>query len=483
MRKQGRTAACVLAGALVVASGGFATAAVGAAPTAVAGQGAGQVSVEDPPPVPDGVNEVEGGDTRSNAVPIEIGRTYYDTIPDPADYDEGYIPAKYYRIQRSQPGSTIHYGVTLLGDEIDPRWRVSATALLDLPGEDQPKRCGFVAMKKQLAWRMPLSSRAGWTSGGQCAQAEEFNLAVYNEIEQPGKGRLPVPPPGTPYLLSVWEEPPVSNAAAIDAPAIYTEGDAQQMPPTAQAEPGATMVEAAAIEPYTTTLAEVPLGRIAWFSVPSEWNRALVARARVADPDGVARGAMIEMHIVSPLGGIAEYYNPYGTELPQRANMGFGPTDLSVRSAPVNPGQRMSASNYRADSALSTMPGSYYVAVWVQDTSGGDGEETVPVTLRVEQLEATNDETPEPVYDGDLTLPPAGAGPEAEAYDADDPTDIGDNGDVAVAAGAEGSGGDGGADGDGPDAAVIGAAAGGGVLLLLLLGGLAATLRSRVRTG
>ncbi len=58
----------------------------------------------------EGLTPISGGDRASTAPPIETGR-YIDTAPD-KDTLKGYA------FHRTMPGSTLTYGVTLLGEDI-----------------------------------------------------------------------------------------------------------------------------------------------------------------------------------------------------------------------------------------------------------------------------------------------------------------------------------------------------------------------------
>ena len=63
-----------------------------------------------------GLTPISGGDRASTAPPIETGR-YIDTAPDMETL-------KGYAFHRTMPGSTLTYGVTLLGEDITAKKRL-----------------------------------------------------------------------------------------------------------------------------------------------------------------------------------------------------------------------------------------------------------------------------------------------------------------------------------------------------------------------
>jgi hypothetical protein len=361
---------------------------------------------------------ISGGNTGSTAPTIETGR-YIDTAPDMETL-------KAYKFQRTIPGSTLTYGVTLLGDDINSKNRLVVRLVADQDGPVNVS-CGLGRLDPDdHGTTMPLSTVAGWSwSRKECESADVLYLVVQNATQSRFTKRKQKVPTGTPYEVDIWEQPPISNVsdlkASLSTAWIYADADDPQV----QAEPGVSMSEAVPLPDGETAAVDLPLGKISWFYVPVELGERLQVLVETADGGSIA-GAGLEVRILSPVGGLIDEVDPT-TILPAKrsTNLAAGPGLVSTITFEVDPGLRFwegaEHSRYSHNMALTSSAGNYLVAVYAQKLSG-TSVSSLPVTIKAQtdpHETYAGDKYTLPKYIGDFPPYPAPSGPQPEPYDPD----------------------------------------------------------------
>ena len=359
-----------------------------------------------------GLTPISGGDRASTAPSIETGR-YLDTAPDPGNF-------KGYAVNRTISGSTVTFGVTLLGQAVDPAKRL--VVRLDAPKPDGSgnRRCGAARFDADdRATTMPLSTVAGWSWQRRACRDTDV---LYLVVENTARRRVPA---GTPYELDIWEQPPVSNISELDSSVDTDWVHADADDPQVQAEPGVSMSEAVPLPDGETAAVDLPLGQISWFYVRVRLGDRVQALVETADGGSVA-GAGLEVRILSPVGGMIDGADST-TILPaaQSTSLAAGPGLVSAVTYEVDPHHRYDAehSDGAHNVALAGSGGNYPVAVYAQRPAGSSVS-SLPVTIKVQtnppgSFAGDNDGLAE--YAGEFPPYPAPSGPLPEAYDPDVP--------------------------------------------------------------
>ncbi|MBB6627974.1 hypothetical protein H5V45_11665 [Nocardioides sp. KIGAM211] len=355
--------------------------------------------------LPAGLTEVDGGESADEATPVTAGRLL--------DHTTSSDSQNVYSFQRTIPGSTVMFGLTLLTtDPVVAKGRLRASVAYK---EDDGTAvfCGRTVFDSDgRASAMPLQSRAGYTTQkAECATHEDLFLLVYNNKEA-GVSE------GVPYELDVWEVPPVTNLAKLPVTGYGSAQTFSPGEPTLEAEPGAWMAEATTLPTDETTQVDLPVGRISWFAVDVPFNQQLDAFASITDEDGAAPGAAVEMRILSPVGGIVGVPPVEADRFRPTATLGTGPASVETSSWLVSPRSRADyepGDEFDSEGTLAAQPGTYYLAVYVGNTSGAE-DATVSMELTPALLKGTGvfAEGADPQYAADVPAFPAPQGAEAQ---------------------------------------------------------------------
>jgi len=346
----------------------------------------------------DDLTPISGGAHASVSPTIKAGR-YIDTAPEWKDGDEDINGVRGYAFHRTMKGSTIAFGGTVLGDDVDPKERLNLWLYVQDPNDSEKFIVCGVARRgsDDKPKAMPLATFGGWSSDRDvCVNADIVYVVLLNSSDGDWGTKVhQLVPTGTPYELDVWEQPAVTNADKLDRPYDYDDWVlADAADPTVQAEPGVSMSTAIPLPDGETAAVDVPLGKIAWFYLPVGLGQRLQVLAEAADGASVA-GAAMEVRLVSPVGGTIDEADPYSVPAPRDATLASGPGMVAATSNGVDPDNRTDneSSSYSQHTALAGAPGNYYVAVYVQKLSGSKVD-NLPITL----LAQTNDHER---YDGD----------------------------------------------------------------------------------
>lgn len=371
----------------------------------------------DEPEGVDGLTPVVGGPRGAESPEITTGR-YLDTAP-PRDTLKGYA------IRRTMPRSTVTFGVTQLGEHVNPSKRLVARLYAPKPDGSGNWACGEARFDPDdRAITMPLSTTAGWSwQRPECQDAEVLYLVVENASQVPeAADKVQLVPEGTPYEIDVWEQPAVTNVDQLDSSLstewVYADADDPQV----RAEPGVSMSEAVPLPDGETAAVDLPLGRVSWFWLPVQLGDRLQLLVEAADGGSVA-GAGFEARILSPVGGLLDEVDPtFDVPAPRSANLAAGPGMLSTITYEVDPGNRYDdaeMSRYSHNTALAGAAGNYLVAVYAQRLSGSTVT-SLPVSIKVqtnahESFEGDDYTLPE--YAGDLPALAPPSGPEPVPYE------------------------------------------------------------------
>jgi hypothetical protein len=363
----------------------------------------------------EGLTPISGGDRASTAPPIETGR-YIDTAPDKETL-------RGYAFHRTMPGSTLTYGVTLLGEDITAKKRLVVRLYAQKPGDDGNWTCSLARLSPDdRGSAMPLSTVGGWSwKRKECRNADVLYLVVENATQSRILDRKQKVPTGTPYEVDVWEQPPISNVSDLSASLNNSWVLADADDPQVQAEPGVSMSEAVPLPDGETAAVDLPLAKISWFYVPVALGERLQVLVEAADGGSIA-GAGFEARILSPVGGLVDEVSPT-TILPAKrsTNLAAGPGMVSAVTYEVDPDHRYDDaehSSYSQHIALASSAGNYLVAVYAQKLSGSSVS-SLPVTIKAQtdphETYAGDDYTL-PKYVGDFPSYPAPSGPKPEPY-------------------------------------------------------------------
>ena len=396
---------------------------------------------------------IEGGRDVSDAPDMQAPGQYLDTMPIDGEL--------YYRIPRTQTGSTIHAGLTFpsesgtIGDginlslypasDVEGVSCVSTVAFGNAVGQSKPFFFGGIS-----TWQED--------SADPCNTDDEVVLKVdsFSAVNA-----------GKPLEIAVYEEPPLAGGADSDLqPAPEDEPWSPLEPSTDPADdvvPGSSLASAPVLEDGSYAL-DISQGETQVFAVPMDFGQHLQAQfdatLTAETVDVAVAGSGIRVEVIGPLrtnDGISFYGEEPDDWTPGAlANMRAGdPFRIGAQSAEISYLNRARSLSERGPA----MPGLRYVRVSFE---APDGSANQPYTLTV----ATSGDAGEGAPEYDTSELPA---PEADSSLVSSPVQ---NVDTEATSGD----GDAGDDGGFPVLPVsLGAA---GVLALLAAGAL--LLRSRV---
>ncbi|MFE7226681.1 VWA domain-containing protein [Nocardioides sp. NPDC057577] len=315
---------------------------------------------------------------------------------------------RYYRFERTAPGTTVHLGLIFEGESEDLVSNLSPQ--ISVEGEN-----GDLT---QCRWTVVQSGTYGDGSRlifGSTHSADTDPEDVCNTADElilstaPGSGDAGAIA-GKPVQLMVYEEPPVS-AAALDAlppqPEKPTWTDLTPGEPTTDLVPGSAIANAPIVEDGTYSF-DINPGENQVIGVPVGWGQHLQAQFDARMTDAIRSewgvGAGVELDVIGPLGGDAT------VDLSSKAPKSWCDPGLLQNCADAwRTGTVSNVVAYRnrfanADAEASTgLPGVHYVRIQY----GLDENINVPYTLTIKTV--GEDGAGEPDYEkvSGLTAPTA----------------------------------------------------------------------------
>lgn len=334
------------------------------------------------------------------AAPVVKTGQYLDTIQTRGE--------RYYRFERTAPGTTVHFGLIFEGESEDLVSNLNAQiSIQDEDGElTQCRRAVIQSTTLGDGSRLIFGSThsADTDPEAPCNTADE----LFFDTESGGRDTGAVA--GKPVQLMVYEEPPL-GAAALDAlpaqPDPPTWTDLTPGEPTTGLIPGSAIANAPIVEDGTYSF-DINPGENQVIGVPVGWGQHLQAQfdARLTDEIrsewGV--GAGIELDVIGPLGGEATV--DLGSKDPESW---CAPGLLQNCPDAWRTGTLSSVIAYRnrfdnADAEASTgLPGVHYVRVQY----GLDENINVPYTLTIETVGEDGEGEPDYEKVSGLTAPTA----------------------------------------------------------------------------
>ncbi|WP_176883788.1 VWA domain-containing protein [Nocardioides sp. YR527] len=361
---------------------------------------------------------VKGTPDSADAPLVKAGQ-YLDTVQTRGE--------RYYRFERTAPGTTVHFGLIFEGESEDLVSNLSPRiSVRDESGELRGCRWTVV---QSTTYGDGNRLIFGTTHSGDtdpedpCNTAEELVLSTSSGTGDAGAIA------GKPVQLMVYEEPPVS-AATLDGlppqPEAPTWTELTPGDPTDGMVPGSTIANAPIVEDGTYSF-DINPGENQVIGVPVGWGQHLEAQFDARMTDAIRKewavGAGVELDVIGPLGGdatvdVREAPESWcDTGLLQNCPDAWRTGTLSNTVAYRN---RFDTSDATASTGL---PGVHYVRVQY----GLDENINVPYTLTVKTVGTAGEG--EPDYEkvsglsaptADLNLNAAAAGSEGSEEDGTD---------------------------------------------------------------
>lgn len=316
---------------------------------------------------------VEGTPTAPPAPVLGVGQ-FTDTMPLNEE------SAKFYRLQRTVPGSTLHVGIT---SRPESGGLGSYRMGLETTEGDS---CGT---NHALAW-----SAAAGNSFGTTAVNTSLNAAAHKECQQDDEIilRLVLQPgsPGlqeAPFEMVVSEELPVTNASTLPGSSVIPSWDEIELgTPTGEIVGGSSLNDAPRIEPGQTYTSELTRDEIVFFRVPVDYGQRLQALVEFPKPTGLFAETtgpvsdVADVLIIGPTRGEATAKLANLGDLSERAVI---QEEHAVRAAATTYEVRWANRAARAASA-NVIAGDYWVGVSM--TSNDEVRPPIPFTLTTETI-------------------------------------------------------------------------------------------------
>lgn len=313
--------------------------------------------------------EVSGAGSPEDAPEIGPG-DWIDEMP----AEKGEV--HYYRLRRSEAGSTFWVGSSLLSAVEDARLRTTLSPL-----DDPDFNCGS-AFPGTVGGRIDRKLISGLVSSHSdvagCPDTEEFVLQLgYTE----DSGDLA----GEKVQIRVHEEPPQESTDDLPPPAEDPAWTAMEAGEPGTIEPGNSFSNAPALEPGSYGLELMP-GEIQTFKVEADFGQRIQAAATVdaiAEEDAwvTEGGRTYGVEILSPYGGSARAFTvsgdvPSAEGLLTRSGSEAGAITKEIRWTNRDSGAE--------DAGTVALPGEYFVVVYLNRVSEDDKAFSLPVNLTVQ---------------------------------------------------------------------------------------------------
>lgn len=338
--------------------------------------------------------EVTGAPSPKDAPAIGPG-DWIDVLPDEAD------AVKYYRLERSEPGSTFWVGSGLLSAAKEIQLRTTLAPL-----DDPDYNCGY-AYPGSVGGKIDRKLVTGLVSSHSdiedCTEADEFVLKVgFTDLSDDLSGEK--------IQLRVHEEPPLESEEDQPPPAGDPNWIAPQPGEPRTVEPGTSFSNAPTIEPGSYALEIVP-GEIQTYKIKADYGQHVQASATV---DAIAEedqwildgDRRYGVDVLSPYGGSARAFvagadAPSGTTSLMRGGTEAGALTKEIRWANRTDGA--------GDSGSVALPGEYYVVVHLTRAKADEKAFSLPVNLTVDVLAGQQVDAPTSPEPSGAETPPATA--------------------------------------------------------------------------
>lgn len=338
---------------------------------------------------------IEGG-TELDPTPVGAGR-WADTL---AQGDSGEDAVRWYRYERTIPGSTLHVGASSLGGRSRDALRVEIK-------DESGSACTVGTFSAKLLVSSALVV-AGTASGpdssrinADCLDAEALLVEVARgEGTFAGDGEAP-------FSLELVEEPPVEDVEALPEP---VEGLPAIEIPTTPGEPeptrgGSSFGTATPLEPGAFA-GSIVAGETQVWRVPVDWGQSMSARVVLPETTGAAGEAFGAR---GPFASVA-VHNPVRATVVTRGDTQTTGFSSSAGTTQISGGTGEVRYLNRAERNNANLAGDYYVEYAVDEDDRGEGLE-LPFRLEI-AVEGEVSGVPEYVEAGG---PVTGTAPEDEA--------------------------------------------------------------------
>ncbi len=314
-----------------------------------------------------GGTSVTGAD-RPESAPELVPGTWLDRM---ADGDA----TKFYRLRRSQPGSTFWIGAGLLAP---PGLLIQLSLRLYAPDDlDSPCANAKPNLTNWTGGRRLLTGFVISQSGDEaCTRSAELLLAV-------GAGALTRELGGDPIELRVGEEPPLRDRSELPAAAGTPNWRAMSPSRPTPTVGGTSFGDAPTLRPGTHATDIAP-GELQTYRVRVGWGQrlqVLASTARLTDADRrlVGIGRHVELGLLSPFGGPAEIFNVRDAPAPTTTPIG---PDGSLVAASTKEVRWLNREDSREHDHGAGLAGDFFITVRL-DGADGDPPFAVPIKLTV----------------------------------------------------------------------------------------------------
>ncbi len=331
--------------------------------------------------------------------------SWLDTLPGEAE------AVKYYRLRRSQPGSTFWVGASLLTQQFGAQISLKLVlpdGLAQTCGYDYPTTVGAKNARQLLSGML-----TSHTDNKDCNAAEELLLQVgfTDYLDGVAKER---------FQLRVDEEPPLSSKAGLPGTADNPTWTSMAPTRTRPVQPGTSFTDAPAITSGTYKIDVMP-GEIQTFKVAAGWGQRIQVLAQVGKlakaDQWVAAGVRgYAVDVLSPYGGSAHAIFSKGGPSAQSSistdGNEAGTTTKEIRWA--------NRDGSGADDRPTARAGDYYVTVRLDRTKEDEPAFGLPMTLTVAVVGRAQEAPPyveSGAPSGDPSTPPATPPPSSASAD------------------------------------------------------------------
>ncbi|WP_134772803.1 vWA domain-containing protein [Ornithinimicrobium flavum] len=254
-----------------------------------------------------GGTPVEGSYDKDTAPVLAEGR-YLDTFPDPDSGD-----AKWYRVERTVPNSTVRVGATMR-----PNGDVSTGTFNLRLDTETVNLCDH---RNALVW----TSNGGNGFGAPRLGVRERRAAGVRHRRGRPRAHLPVLQAALladqTIELVITEEPPIDGASPLPEPDTSASFEGPDLGEPEQTLVGGTSFAAAVpIQPGVTYAADILPGEVLVYRIPVGWGQRLEAVAEFPQPDGQLAEHMkrelhpADLHLFGPdRGNVTEPNDTAGT--------------------------------------------------------------------------------------------------------------------------------------------------------------------------
>lgn len=251
------------------------------------------------------------GTTQLDTAPVVGTGQFTDALSENAQ------EAKYYRIERTSPGSTLHAGVTMRPDRGGLSSYLVTLATLD---------GGPCGTSVGTPWSAAASSSfaTAAVSSSDTSTCRDADALILSVATQSGSPEIQ----GEPFELVVAETPRPANEQELPGPADTPGWEGLQPgTPVGEVVAGSSLNDAPLLEPGQTVSSELTRGEIVFFRVPVDYGQRLEALVEFPQRTGALAestkvlGDIADLTIISPTRGEVHEVNADLGDLSQRATI------------------------------------------------------------------------------------------------------------------------------------------------------------------